>query len=191
VLSRHETFRGAAVPSQIALLDLLTKPGSDGVSSREIARQVGLDHRFVGGFRAALHAVGWGPPDPGTNDAPALGPHHKRTPSASALAGPDVPGLNHWDFWVRATERDRRRFVDAVGLHHLYATAPPDHQAAFRRRLLDETSTCATPIAKAATYDDPTGDLSIPRFLHRALTVEAQARIDALVNEDRAKRSRT
>jgi hypothetical protein len=111
-----------------ALLDLLaTNPD---LSNRELARRSGFDHHYVAGFRAALALTKWGPPDHGGKNGSDLGPTLNdypvnligRLPPSGTPGMPGFtvdgqpPALNSWDRWVRATERERRKFVDAVGM---------------------------------------------------------------------------
>jgi hypothetical protein len=121
------------------LLDLLADPANAGLSNREIARRLGSNPHFVAGFRAALalrtcvHT-----PDPPTTH-PEVCPTSTGFPDEGTtqstpghtVAG-EPPALNSFDCWVRATPRERTKFVDAVGLHHLLAAAPPAHRQAFQ-----------------------------------------------------------
>ena len=43
------------------LRDLLADPANASVSNREIGRRIGLDHRYIAGYRAALAHRGEGP----------------------------------------------------------------------------------------------------------------------------------
>jgi hypothetical protein len=179
------------------LLELLANPVNAGLSNREISRRLEVDHKFVAGFRAALAATAWAPPEPGAEGHAGVGPSHggllrpSGTPSkpGRTVAG-EPPALNSWDCWVLATPRERTKFVDAVGLFKLLAAAPPDHRSHFRRTIIAEIAmagmTRVTPLPTAPVSDIP-ADLSIPAFLRRPLTPEAQAHIDAIVAEDRAK----
>jgi hypothetical protein len=119
---------------QVRLLELLADPETAGLSNREIARRVEIDHKFVAGFRAALAATGWGPARYGIPGRPPSGT--QSTPGHTVAGEP--PALNSWDCWVMATQRDKTKFVDAVGMHHLLAAAPPDHRDAFLRHLIPE-----------------------------------------------------
>jgi hypothetical protein len=136
---------GTYTDTATRLLDLLADPNHAGLSSREIARRLEIDHRYVGGFRAALAAVGYGPAgceglvDPGwgpastaRSAASAPPPSGTQSTRGHTIVG-EPPAPNSWDCWLQATDRERTKFVDAVGLHHLLAAAPPDHRAAFLR----------------------------------------------------------
>ena len=165
-----------------ALLDLLaTNPD---FSNRELARRSGFDHHYVAGFRAALALTKWGPPDHGGKNGSDLGPTLNDYPvnligRLPPSATPGTPGhtvdgqptaLNSWNCWVRATERERSKFVDAVGMHALLAAAPPDHREAFRRAVVAEVKAEADQARRNAEASDTskrTGDLSIPDFLDR------------------------
>jgi hypothetical protein len=156
------------------LLDLLTDPASADLSNRELARRYNVNHDFVAGFRAALK---WLP----ARDAPTVGGTVAATPTAAALAKAvpssgtrstpghtipfEPPALNSWDCWVRSTERERTKFVDAVGLHHLYAAAPEDHrQACIWRFQMAQSPEVNDATGPAGTADDLDG---IPPFLRR------------------------
>jgi hypothetical protein len=176
---------GGGVAGQ--LLDLLaTDPD---LSNRELARRSGFDHHYVAGFRAALALTEWGPLDRGGKHGSDLGPtlnSHPvdlvgRLPPSGTPCTPGhtvaghPPALNSWHFWVRATERERTKFVDAVGLHHLLAAAPPDHRDAFRRAVVVAVTADAEAEdlrrARASDTGEDLGipaDLSIPSFLLRA-----------------------
>jgi hypothetical protein len=73
----------------------------------------------------------------------------------------DIPDLNSLTLWSEATERDRRRFVDAVGLFHLLEAAPADH----RKHFLAEVRKPVPPPPPRPSFDF--GDLGIPNFLLR------------------------
>jgi hypothetical protein len=51
-------------PQVARLLALLADPADVDISNREIGGRLGLDHKFVAGFLAALAAAAWAPPDP-------------------------------------------------------------------------------------------------------------------------------
>jgi hypothetical protein len=114
------------------LLDLLIDPAISRLSNREISRRAGHDHHYIAGFRAALAALKWAPPDldgsvgsdlgPGPTGLPAIpgGPSSgTRNTPGHTIAG-EPPALNSWDVWVMATQREKERFVDAVGPQHLF-----------------------------------------------------------------------
>ena len=169
-----------------ALLNLLaTNPD---LSNRELARRSGFDHHYVAGFRAALALTKWGPPDHGDKHGSDLGPtliDHPvnligRLPPSGTPGTPghtvdgQPPALNSWDCWVRATERERSKFVDAVGMQALLAAAPPDHCEAFRRAVVAEVKAEAEARNCRSAKASDTGkgdlipaDLSIPAFLDR------------------------
>jgi hypothetical protein len=164
------------------LFDLLADPANAKRSAREITRQTGLDHRYIAGFRAALVArgavQGVGP----TADGPSAGEGRGTTPEppqqaryAASSGTKSSPGhtaamepaaLNSWDCWALATDEERRRFVDAVGLRHLYAAAPEDHRQAFIQRVLSEIAPLPAEVTEAQPPAAPAADLDrIPEFL--------------------------
>ena len=169
-----------------ALLDLLAS--NPDLSNRELARRSGFDHHYVAGFRAALALTKWGPPDHGGKHGSDLGPALNDHPvnligRLPANGTPGTPGLtvaaqppapNSYDCWVRATDRERTKFVDAVGMRTLLAAAPPDHREAFRRAVVAEVKAEAEARNSRSSKASDTGkddlipaDLSIPAFLDR------------------------
>jgi hypothetical protein len=158
-----------------ALLELFADPKTAGLSAREIRRRTGFDHRYIVGFRVALDAIAWSPPPPaapvaakvvtspsGLPRAPCWPPSGTRSTPGHTVAG-EPPALNSWDCWVMATEREKTKFVDAVGLFHLLAAAPADHRDAFLKQVRQEPE---SPALKYLPVDLPP-DLSIPNFLRR------------------------
>lgn len=125
------------------LRDLLADPANASVSNREIGRRIGLDHRYIAGYRAALAHRGEGPAPhaamlaDGAGTTPATFPGRwQHTPSMPGLTVAfEPPALNSLDCWALAAPAERTKFVDAVGLAHLLEAAPPDHRDAFRRTI--------------------------------------------------------
>jgi hypothetical protein len=176
---KSETAYASESSRAQALLDLLADPTN--LSSREIPRRTGLDHRYIGGYRTALAAAARGPeqdgqPMPsalGTTPAPARGSVAAPPSGTRSTPGHTIPfeppALNSYDCWALATDDERRRFVDAVGLRNLYRVAPPDHRAAFRRELLADD--CANALTAVPSTWKPSGDGAdmppIPEVLQR------------------------
>jgi hypothetical protein len=137
------------------LFALLTDQANASLSNRELARRCNVNHDFVAGFRAALKRL----PAPealsaaGTVAAtPAAALAAKALPSSGTRSTTghtvpfEAPVLNSLDCWALATDEDRRRFVDAVGLRHLYDAAPEDHRRAFNRSPdVASATSCSSP----------------------------------------------
>jgi hypothetical protein len=161
------------------LIDLLTDPATASLSNREIARRTGVDHHFVAGFRAGLAAkvepsANGGLEPNGVGPTPcaisgSAGARWQNTLSRPGHTLPcEPPALNSFDCWARATQAEKQKFVDAVGLHHLLAAAPIDHREAFLRQVKAPSE---PPVANAwdrrATGSE-VANLEIPHFLRRA-----------------------
>ena len=133
---------GTSAAKRKAVRAYLDDPELARLSNREIARRCGTSHVFVGKLRsgsrgAVTRAVTTsrgqeGPVGGGNGPVEAAAAAPRVFPRRTKAFEP--PALNSLDCWVLATPEERTKFVDAVGLNALYATAPEDHRAAFLAR---------------------------------------------------------
>jgi hypothetical protein len=168
VLIRTPPTSTASATTQ--LLDLLADPATADLSNRELGRRVGLHHLVVAGFRMALDPAGDGGHhrsnlDPAPAAAASRPWHTPSTPGHSVAF--ERPALNALDCWALATEVERAKFVDAVGLDHLLAVAPADHRDAFLRSLIAQRFLTAPSPRPAQPKFDISDGLDIPNVLRR------------------------
>jgi hypothetical protein len=114
-----------------AILVFLKHPNLCQLSDREISRRTRVSQPFVSKLRKTVIS-----PESSTARTGLI------TRTEGATDGDfeaifDPPALDSYA-WVTAKPRDRRQFVDGIGLRELCNSASPDHRDAFIARLLAE-----------------------------------------------------